>query len=142
MLNVIDRAGELWPKATDAEIGLVGKLFKDIPEDKAIEIMDDARMGSRYTSVPFPEMKKRVRQITGHSKINGFFFDCWAVNELTGKFKNQVVTAMDEFGARTEINKYLEQYGHHPVNFTLFIGEEAQIQMNTRRFKILQEIRP
>ncbi len=125
MLNLIERAKGLWPKATDIEIGLLTKIFKDIPEDTAISIIEDARLASRFNSPPFPDIKKRASKIKINN-LNGSYIDCWAVHKDTKKFKECAVLATDNYGAGVMMQKYLRHRCNvEPTDYVLFVGKDS-----------------
>jgi len=137
MYSVTQTAQELWPRITDIEIKLLNDIFQNVMVQKAIQIMEDARIDSQYASIPFKAIKQRVGNMAGGGKINGLLYDCWAVNDLNGKHKNCVVTARNEEGARYEMNKFLTGCKLEPTQYTLFFGADAQMKMNQYRYSIL-----
>ena len=130
----------LWPKSSPAVLSLLEKVFSDIDTDKAMSILEDARIDSVYQTLPLKDIKRRTKACGSGGTIDGIFWDCYAVHDLNAKFKNCVVTATNEDGARIQMNNYLAYCKLEPMDYTLFIGEGSQFAMNNHRYKLMREI--
>ena len=127
MFEIIDKAKSLWPKATDAEIGLLKRIFDGVEENKAIEILQDARIDSKYATIPFKAIKHRSRVLCGKSRLNGSYIECWAVHHGTGKTFVCMVLARNDEGAKVMMDRYLAAWCKvEPSLYTVFIGEGSQ----------------
>lgn len=123
--TVMILAERLWPKATDIDFELLGKVLADVPEDRAKSILEDARIDSKYNAVPLKDIKSRVRSCGGNSSA-GAYIECWAVHQVTKKFYNCCVLAQTDEGARMMMISYLQHRCRvEPTDYTLFIGKES-----------------
>ena len=137
MQSVVELAEKLWPKASSAELSLVEKIFTDIPESKARSILEDARISSRYASIPLKDIEERASKVT--KAVDGTYIECWAVHEVTGKHTSCFVVAQSNEGAKVQFEKYLEKYNYIPIEHTLFIGKETEREMNKYRIQVLRQ---
>jgi len=125
MFEIIDKAKSLWPKATDAEIGLLKRIFDGADETKAIKILEEARIDSKYATIPFRHIKEKATHAASSGKAGGYI-ECWAVHQETKKFKNCCVLAQTNEGAQTMMVSYLRHRCHvEPTEYVLFIGAES-----------------
>ncbi len=137
MQSVVELAEKLWPKASSAELSLVEKIFTDIPESKARSILEDARIGSRYASIPLKDIEDRASKVT--KAVDGTYIECWAVHEITGKHKGCMILAQDAYGARVQMGKYLNQVCNvEPTEYKIFVGKETELEMHRYRIQVLR----
>lgn len=140
MLNIVSKAEQLWPKATDVELELLSKIFKGVAEDKAISILEDARIDCKYNRIPLSDIKERANRVQKDSGMTGSHIDCWAVHQQTGRYYECVVVANDEYGAKTQMQKYLKEVCNvEPSMYAIFVGEEQNFAMHQYRHEILDE---
>jgi len=125
-IEIIEKAKELWPKSTPAELSLLTKIFSNLDGQRAIDILEDARINSRYATIPFKEIQRRARVLCSKSGLSGSYIECWAVHQETKKFYNCCVLAQTDEGARMMMISYLQHRCHvEPTDYTLFIGKES-----------------
>jgi hypothetical protein len=102
------------------------KIFSNLPGPKAIGILEDARIGSQYQSLPLKDIKQRTVACGCTGQLNGSYIECWAVHQITKKFKNCCVLAQNNEGAKSMMEKYLVNRCHvEPEGYVLFIGVES-----------------
>jgi hypothetical protein len=139
-LEIVEKAGELWPKASPAELGLLEKVFSDIDGQKAISILEDARIACRYQTIPFPDLKRRVTGCGSAGALNGYYTDCWAVHNQTAKFKFCAVLAQNSEGAKVQMEKYIGHYLKLELSeYVIFVGntDKTKLALDDYRMKIL-----
>jgi len=135
MFEIIDKAQSLWPRATEAEIGLLKRIFDGADESRAIQILEDARIGSKYASIPFNAIKDKAKVLCNKSSLNGAYIECWAVNCNNDKTYNCMVLATNDAGAKVMMEKYLFGVCRvEPSEYTLFVGEGSQ--QNALRYRV------
>jgi len=138
MLNVINKAQKLWPKASDAEVELAAKLLRNIKDARAIRILEQARIDCKYATIPLKDIKARAR---AHGSNPGCsYVDCVAVNKDTGKLYECSVAAENEQAAGHLMRKYLKNVCKvEPAEYTLFIGTNP-VQVHRYRRTVKGEI--
>ena len=136
MQSVLTRASQLWPKANEYEIELLGKIFAGMEESKAISILEDAKIDAKYQALPLKDIKARARSCGVRNALSGEYFDCGAVHSITGKHKICMVLAQDEYGANVQMRKYLGEFCKLIASdYIIFVENVAG--MHDCRFKIL-----
>ena len=139
-LEIVEKAGELWPKASPAELGLLEKVFSNTDSYKAISILEDARIDSKYASLPLKDIKRRVIAGGTAGTLNGYYTDCWAAHQETAKFKFCTVLAQNDEGAKVQMEKYIGHYLKLELSeYVIFVGngDKTRLALNDFRMKIL-----
>jgi hypothetical protein len=105
-------------------MSLVVKLFSDVPDEKVISVLEDARADCQYQSLPIKDIKRRATAsgLTGYT--NGRYIDAWAV-DLNGKYKMCSCLAQNDEGAKVQMGKYLTKHNIDPTGYTLFTDHES-----------------
>ena len=123
-IEIAEKAKELWPRSTPAEIELLTKLFSNIPNEKASRILEEARLDCQYQSLPLKDIKRRATAsgLTGYT--NGQYIDVWAV-DLKGKPRLCSCLAQNDEGAKVQMGKYLMKHNIDPTGYVLFIDHAS-----------------
>ena len=123
-IEIAEKAKDLWPRSTPAEIELLTKIFSNTHGDKAEKILEDARLDCKYQSLPLKDIKRRATAsgLTGYTK--GTYIDVWAV-DINGKYKMCACLAQNDEGAKVQMGKYLLKYNIDPTGYTLFTTHET-----------------
>lgn len=107
-------------------------------DHKIIDVLESARADSRYNTIPFTDIKKRVRSCGSTGGLNGQYYDCWAVHQQTARFKFCAVLANGIEGAKVQMEKYIGYYLNLELSaYVLFVGKESQLAMSDYRMKLL-----
>jgi hypothetical protein len=126
-IEIIEKAKELWPRSTPAELSLLTKIFSHLDGKKAIAILEAARIDSKYATIPFKAIKDRARVMGGGTGRIGSYIECWAVHYQSGYTYNCMVLATNDEGAKCMMEKYLTNRCRvEPSWYTLFVGENSQ----------------
>ena len=138
-IEIVEKAKALWPRSTPAELSLLTKIFSNIQGDKAGGILEDARIDSKYQSLPLKDIKRRAMACGFTGSLSGRYIDCWAVHYKTAKFKLCAVLAQTAEGAKVQMEKYLTKCRVEPTDYTIFAGngDDTRLAMSDYRMKIL-----
>ena len=122
--NVMILAERLWPKASDVEFDLLAKILVGVPEDQAKGLLEEARIDSKYNSIPLKAIKAAAAKVKSSGKASDYI-DCWAVHYETKKYKECCVLASDNYGATVMMQQYLKNRCHvEPTDYVIFVGKE------------------
>ena len=134
-LEIAEKAKELWPKSTAAELSLLTKVFSNVDSSRAMDILEEARIDSQYQSLPLKNINAKARDAKKR-KTAGNYIECWAVHKETGKFKTAWVMASDDYGAKVMMAKRLKTVCEvEPTDYIIVVGSNAAFQ--DCRMKIL-----
>lgn len=138
--DVLDIARDFWPKAVGSELGLLRKILKNHTLQTAKTILEDAKMGHPYSTLPISDIgkllkKHRVQKV-------GDDYHCWALGE-GAKYYECVVTATNPDGAKVQMCKYLDQVCRkEPTDYILFIGRESYPSFFASQIEIIRSMDP
>ena len=107
---------------------------------EAIELLEDARVESKYSTIPFQAIKAKVGSKAKSGGMYGEHYDCWAVHMNTGKKIECVVVANSGEGAKEQMQKYLRIICDvDPSIYALFIGKENNLAFHRYRSSVLNQ---
>jgi hypothetical protein len=122
-IEIQEKAKELWPRSTPAEISLLTKIFSNTTAERASSILEEARIDSQYQTLPLKDIKRRAGACGSTGNLSGRFIDCWAV-DTNGKYKMCAVLASTSEGAKVQMEKYLQSRCNVDPSFYTIIVED------------------
>lgn len=138
--EVLKIAEDFWPKTSPAELGLLRKIVGPMSFYGAKEVLERARIDSKYMTLPIKEISKHVK--VWKSKPIGEQITCCALERETGKSYECVVLAQSSEGAKVGMAKYLTRYNLDPTDFIIYVGEENFDSFFFERHRIRCELNP
>lgn len=137
-LEIAEKIKGLWPQSTTDQISLAVTLFSDVPDHSIVNVLEKARKASKYHAIPYADIEARLRACGTTGGLHGSYYDCWAVHQVTARFKFCAVLAQSIEGAKVQMEKYIGYYLNLELSaYVLFVGKESQLAMSDYRMKLL-----
>jgi hypothetical protein len=138
--KVVDLAMEYFPKSSDSDFRLLRKVIKPLGVDQAVDVLDQAKLGTRFLTLPLQEISKAVKATK--KPVHGEYIPCYALALEGIKTIECNVLAQSDEGAKCEFAEYLTQHGYVPTDYALYIGVESFNRFFHDRYERACELNP
>lgn len=119
-------------------MSLLTKLFSNTSNEKAVTILEDARMDCQYQTIPLKDIKRRATSSGLTGGINGRYIQAWAVHQKTARPCECMVLASNNEGAAVQMRKYLANKCRvNPDEYAVFVGETSCVDKHKYRMEVL-----